>query len=58
MAIFDLLEDNHFAPAGLDSGPYHLHLSIEDNRLAMHINDTDDQAARHGSWCRYRPTAG
>ena len=43
VAIFDLLEDNSFAPDGLDSGPYHLHLAIEDNRLAMHINDTDDQ---------------
>ena len=43
VAIFDLLEDNSFEPDGLDSGPYHLHLAIEDNRLAMHINDTDDQ---------------
>jgi uncharacterized protein (UPF0262 family) len=43
VAIFDLLEDNSFAPEGLDAGPYHLHLAIEDNRLAMHINDTDDQ---------------
>ena len=43
VAIFDLLEDNSFAPDGLDSGPYHLHLAIEDNRLAMHINDIDDQ---------------
>ena len=43
VAIFDLLEDNSFVPDGLDSGPYHLHLAIEDNRLAMHINDTDDQ---------------
>ncbi len=39
VAIFDLLEDNHFAPAGLDSGPYNLHLSVEENRLVMDIND-------------------
>jgi len=44
VAIFDLLEDNSFAPEGLDAGPYHLHLAIEDNRLAMHINDTNDQS--------------
>ena len=43
VAIFDLLEDNSFAPDGLNAGPYHLHLAIEDNRLAMQINDTDDQ---------------
>ena len=42
VAIFDLLEENHFAPAGLDSGPYHLHLAIEENRLVMHINDSAD----------------
>ncbi len=39
VAIFDLLEDNHFAPAGLDSGPYNLHLSVEENRLVIDIND-------------------
>ena len=39
VAIFDLLEDNHFAPAGLDSGPYNLRLSVEENRLVMDIND-------------------
>ena len=43
VAIFDLLEDNHFAPAGLDSGPYHLHLAIQENRLVMHVNDSDDR---------------
>ena len=39
VAIFDLVEENHFAPAGLDSGPYNLHLSVEENRLVMDIND-------------------
>ena len=42
VAIFDLLEENHFAPLGLGQGPYHLHLAIEENRLVMHINDTAD----------------
>ena len=42
VAIFDLLEENHFAPLGLGQGPYHLHLAIEESRLVMHINDTAD----------------
>ena len=41
VAIFDLLEDNHFVPVDADHGPYHLHLAIEDNRLVMLINDLD-----------------
>ena len=47
VAIFDLLENNHFAPVAVgpyhDGGPYHLHLSIQDNRLVMRINDTGDK---------------
>ena len=39
VAILDLVEENHFAPAGLDSGPYNLHLSVEENRLVIDIND-------------------
>ncbi|MFO1057905.1 MAG: UPF0262 family protein [Dongiaceae bacterium] len=38
VAIFDLLEDNHFAPAGDDRGPYDLHLAIEENRLAISVS--------------------
>ena len=41
VAIFDLLEDNHFVPLHADHGPYHLHLAIEDNRLVMLINDME-----------------
>lgn len=37
IAIYDLLEENHFAPAGDERGPYHLHLAIEENRLAISI---------------------
>ena len=37
VAIFDLLEENRFAPAsGLD-GPFHLHLAIEENRLSIEV---------------------
>ena len=42
VAIFDLLEDNHFAPVGHDGGPYHLKLGIADNALVLDIRDTAD----------------
>ena len=37
VAVYDLLEDNHFAPVGDDCGPYILNLGIEDNRLVFDI---------------------
>jgi uncharacterized protein (UPF0262 family) len=37
VAIFDLLEENHFEPVGEFSGPYHLCLAIEENRLVFDI---------------------
>ena len=37
VAIYDLLEENVFAPAGHESGPYALHLGITENRLAFDI---------------------
>ena len=37
VAVYDLLEDKHFAPAGEERGPYILHLGIEDNRLVFDI---------------------
>ncbi len=37
VAVYDLLEDNHFAPVGDKRGPYTLHLGIEDNRLVFDI---------------------
>ena len=43
VAIFDLLEENHFALIGFDKGPYHLHLAIQDNRLVMRIDDMNDE---------------
>ena len=46
VAIFDLLEDNFFAPktiyAGNYEGPFRVVLRIEDNRLAVDIQDLDD----------------
>jgi uncharacterized protein (UPF0262 family) len=41
IAIYDLLEMNHFAPVGDNSGPYALHLSINDNRLVFDIRLED-----------------
>jgi len=38
VAIFDLLEANHFAPAGHE-GPFRIRLAIEDNRLAIALRD-------------------
>ncbi len=37
VAIVDLLDGNHFAPAGHAGGPYHLTLSIAETRLVLDI---------------------
>ena len=37
IAIFDLLEENHFAPEGASGGPYDLKIALIDNRLALDI---------------------
>jgi uncharacterized protein (UPF0262 family) len=37
IAIFDLLEDNHFAPIGAEGGPYDLKISLIEGRLALDI---------------------
>jgi uncharacterized protein (UPF0262 family) len=42
VAIFDLLEENYFKPASGRAGPYHLHLSIEENRLNMEVRSLAD----------------
>jgi uncharacterized protein (UPF0262 family) len=45
VAIFDLLEDNHFTPAsGLD-GPFNLHLAIEENRLSIEVRSAANGAS-------------
>lgn len=46
VAIFDLLEENSFAPLGSEGGPYLLHLAIEENRLVFDIRLED--GAAHG----------
>ena len=46
IAIFDLLEDNHFAPQRRHpdgyAGPYRLALSVEEGRLALAIKREDE----------------
>ncbi|MEO7027627.1 MAG: UPF0262 family protein [Caulobacteraceae bacterium] len=43
IAIFDLLENNHFAPAGAIGGPYDLKIALIDNRLVLEIVGPDFQ---------------
>lgn len=42
VAIYDLLEDNRFAPIGHDGGPYRLHLLLANDRLVFDIRLEDD----------------
>ena len=37
IAIFDLIEANHFAPDGADGGPYDLKLGLMENRLMLDV---------------------
>tara|TARA_B100000315_G_scaffold65404_1_gene59373 strand:- start:6776 stop:7246 length:471 start_codon:yes stop_codon:yes gene_type:complete len=39
VAIFDLLEENYFAPANGELGPFSLHLSLAENRLQVDVRD-------------------
>ncbi len=42
VAIFDLLEENYFAPISGELGPFILHLSIQENRLNISVCDESD----------------
>ena len=41
IAIFDLLEQNHFAPVGATHGPFKLRLAIEESRLVFDVTHED-----------------
>jgi len=41
IAIYDLIESNHFEPAGDDSGPYALNISLSEQRLVLAIARED-----------------
>ena len=43
IAIYDLLEANHFVPEGSPGGPYKLVLAIEENRLVFDIRLENDE---------------
>jgi uncharacterized protein (UPF0262 family) len=48
VAIFDLLEDNSFAPEGHENGPYKLYLSLVEQRLVFTIKtEGDEPVATH-----------
>lgn len=36
-ALADILHENHFAPVGVGAGPYNVHLSVREGRLAFDI---------------------
>ena len=42
VAIFDLLEENSFAPVAGYPGPFDLRLGIEDNRLVLDLRGLDE----------------
>ena len=42
VAVYDLLEENHFQPAAGHDGPFNLHLGIEENRLVFDIRTEND----------------
>src|SRR5262245_22839405 len=56
VAIYDLIEENSFAPIGHDGGPYALHLKLADNRLVFEIRLADGKpvVAHHLSINRFR----
>ena len=56
VAIYDLIEQNSFAPVGHDGGPYALHLSLSDNRLVFDIKLANGKpvVAHHLSISRFR----
>ena len=42
-AIYDLIEENSFAPVDHDEGPYALHIGIKENRLVLDIRRANDK---------------
>lgn len=40
-AIYDLIEENRFAPVGHDGGPYRLMISLVDRKLVLDVRDAD-----------------
>ena len=49
IAIYDLVEENSFAPAGHDGGPYCLALKVAGNRLVFDMRTESGEAGRRPS---------
>ena len=47
VAIFDILEANHFAVEGRDDGPYRLVLAISEDRLVFYVAPENQPDATH-----------
>ncbi len=47
VAVFDLLESNHFRPDGAEQGPYDLKMSLLEGRLAFDITGPGGFERRH-----------
>ena len=56
IAIYDLVEENSFAPVGHDGGPYCLKLQLAGNRLIFDIRTEEDEpvVAHHLSLTPFR----
>ena len=56
IAIYDLVEENSFAPVGHEGGPYCLRLQLMDNRLIFDIRTEDNRpvVAHHLSLTPFR----
>jgi uncharacterized protein (UPF0262 family) len=46
IAIFDLIEENTFRPAGVEAGPYRLRIAVSENRLLLAISSNDERHLR------------
>ena len=42
-ALFDLIDENHFAPTGRFTGPYILHLGVDGERLTFRVCNEEDR---------------
>jgi uncharacterized protein (UPF0262 family) len=43
IAIYDLLEENHFRPVGDYQGPFSLHIGLVDNRLVLDVRNDKEE---------------
>ncbi|WP_333587386.1 UPF0262 family protein [Phenylobacterium sp.] len=55
IAIFDLLEANHFVPEGAAGGPYDLHMGLMENRLVLDVRGPDYEKRHILSLSPFRP---